>query len=131
MRAFRRNLRLPGTALRVLLMLGMVVNPVLAAVGELHGMEHASLAAGGEAHDHDHAHTSHIQPHDHRGGGDDPDHATGGHGLLHQVVGGTDPLPDSPLRISMQPACGLHLPECSRCQLPGDSPDLPFRPPIA
>lgn len=129
MRVFRRNLRFPGTALRVLLMLGMVVNPVLAAVGELHGMEHAAMASGDDVHDH--AHASDSQPHDHHGGGDDSDHASGGHGLLHQTGSAADPLPDATLDISVRAASGPLLPDSGRSHLPGDSPDLPFRPPIA
>jgi hypothetical protein len=129
MRAFRRKFRFPGIALRLLLALGMVVNPVLAAVGELHGMEHAAMASAEDMHDH--AHGSDSQPQDHHGGGDDSDHASGGHGLLHQAGSASDPLPDIALGISVASASGPLLPESGRSHLPGDSPDLPFRPPIA
>ncbi|MFP5373942.1 MAG: hypothetical protein ACLGHW_03460 [Gammaproteobacteria bacterium] len=129
MRALRRNFRFTGIALRLLLALGMVVNPVLAAVGELHGMEHAAMASAEDMHEH--AHASDSQPHDHHGGGDDSDHASGGHGLLHQVGSASDPLPDIALDISVQSASGPLLPESGQSHLPGDSPNLPFRPPIA
>lgn len=129
MRAFRRKFRFPGIALRLLLALGMVLNPVLAAVGELHGMEHAAMASGDDVHDH--AHASDPEAHDHLGGGGESDHASGGHGLLHQVGSPSDPLPDIALDIPVQSVSGPLLPESVRSHLPGDSPDLPFRPPIA
>lgn len=129
MRAFRRPRCFLRIALRVLLVLGMAVSPVLAAVGELHGLEHASMASADDAHDH--AHSADASPHDHHGGGVDPDHATGGHGLMHQAGSVSVALPDATLDISTQAASGPLLPELGRFHLPGDSPDLPFRPPIA
>lgn len=129
MRAFRRKFRFPGVALRLLLALGMVVNPVLAAVGELHGMEHAAMASGDDVHAH--AHASDSQAHDHHGGGGESGHASGGHGLLHLVGSPSDPLPDIALDIPAQSASGPLLPESGQSHLPGDSPNLPFRPPIA
>ena len=129
MLAFRRYRRLLRTSLLVLLVLGMVVSPVLAAVGEVHDMEHAAMADRHDAHDH--AHATDSNHHDHRDGAVDPDHATGGHGLMHQAGGVSVTLPDATLAISMQLASEPLLPELGRSRLPGDSPSLPFRPPIA
>lgn len=129
MRAFRRPSRFLRIALRVLLVLGMAVNPTLAAVGELHGMEHAAMAANDDTHDH--AHSAESGHHDHHDGEVDPDHAVGGHGLMHQAGSVSVTLPDAALDISMQAVSGSLLPEFGRFHLPGDSPDLPFRPPIA
>ena len=129
MRAFRRYSLLPRTALLVLLVLGMAIGPILAAVGELHDMEHAAMASSDGAHDHDRS--SDSDHHDHHGGEPDPDHATGGHGLMHLAGSVSVTLPDAQLHISMQSASEPLLPEFGRFLLPGDSPSLPFRPPIA
>lgn len=129
MRAFRRYCRLLRTALLVLLVLGMVVSPVLAAVGELHAMEHAAVTASDGAHDH--AHAADSDHHDHHGDPVDPDHATGGHGLMHQAGSVSVTLPDAAFTISMQSSSEPLLPGFGRSHLPGDSPSLPFRPPIA
>lgn len=129
MRAFRRYSRLLRTALLVLLVLGMVVSPVLAAVGELHAMEHAAMAANDSAHDH--VGLADSDPHDHHGSEVDPDHATGRHGVMHQAASVLVTLPATALDISMQSADESFLPEFGRSHLPADSPSLPYRPPIA
>jgi hypothetical protein len=131
MSSLRRHCRRLRTALLVLLVLGMVVSPTLAAVGELHGADHALAATGDDAHGH--THPADDVHHDHGDGGDgsDPGHATGGHGLMHQGASLSVTMPDEPPAVSGVALGEPLLPEFRRLQLPGDSPNLPFRPPIA
>ena len=133
MSALLRHCRRLRTALLVLLVLGMVVSPTLAAVGELHGVEHAVAAASDDAHGHTHSadNDHHHHHHDHDGDGSDPEHATGGHGLMHQGASMSVTMPDEPLALSVVALGEPLLPEFRRLHLPGDSPTLPFRPPIA
>ena len=107
-----------------LLLLGVVCKPVLAFVGELHAVEHAALA--GHADDHDSGHGD-----DHGNDGEDPGHALGGHGLLHQCSGGTGSIPSlHPLLIlTVVPATVLPPVDASPPARP--TLTLPFRPPIA
>jgi len=132
MSALRRHCRRLRTALLALLVLGMVVSPTLAAVGELHGVEHAVAAASDHAHGHTHSadNDHHDRDHDGDGDGSDPEHAAGGHGLLHQGASLSVTMPDEPLAVSEIALCEPLLPEFRRLHLPGDSPNLPFRPPI-
>jgi hypothetical protein len=132
----RRHQCLSRTILLVLLMLGVMISPVLAVVGELHGIEHAAMAAGDGAHEHDHDHdhghrhtAAFDRPHHH--GEADPDHVSGAHGLMHQTVNVTVTMPDMSLAVSFQSAREPRLPEFSRIHPPSDFPNLPFRPPIA
>lgn len=130
MTALRRHRRLLRTALLVLLVLGIAISPTLAAVGEMHSAAHAAAAAEPEVHAHSHSAES-GHHHEHPGDDRDPDHATGGHGLMHQACGVSISLPEAMPGIAMPSASGPRLPEFGPFQLPGDSPDLPFRPPIA
>lgn len=130
MPALRRHCRRLRTALLVLLVLGMVISPTLAAVGELHAMEHAAAA---NDHAHGHAHSADNDHHrqDHDGDRPNPEHAAGGHGLMHQSASPSVTIPDEPVTVSRVALCEPLLPELRRRHLPGDPPDLPFRPPIA
>jgi hypothetical protein len=131
MSALLRHCRL-RTAFLALLVLGMVVSPALAAVGELHGVEHAVAAASVEPHGHTHSADDDHHDHDHGGGeGSDPDHATGSHGLMHQATSLSVTLPVEPLTVSDVALCEPLLPEFRLLPMPGDAPNLPFRPPIA
>lgn len=117
-------------ALHLLLVTGLVAGPALAAASELHGIEHAALAAEG----HGHAHAAdgdppHGDPHD--GDSGDPDHATGAHGLVHQIGSLPVAMPCDGIWVSTPPVCAQRIPEFHHCHLPGNSPSLPFRPPIA
>jgi len=67
------------TCLLALLVLGLAVNPALAFVGELHGADHALVAAE-DGHHHDDAGLHDEAP--------DSDHTEGAHGLLHQSSSG-------------------------------------------
>lgn len=128
----RRHVRRLRIALLALLVLGMAIAPTLAAVGELHRIEHAATATGDDAHGH--AHAAGGEPthhHDHSGDGSDPDHATGLHGLMHQAGSASVAMPDALPAVTRVSLREPLLPEFRRLDLPGDTPDLPFRPPIA
>ena len=129
----RRHRRLLRTALLVLLALGMVVQPALGALGELHEVEHAAIAQSDSGHDHgdDHLHDHDADTGHQHGDGSDQDHATGPHGLLHQAASASATLPDPVTFLPPQVPAGSHLPESGPLHLPGDAPGLPFRPPIA
>lgn len=128
MSSFRRTRRILRSALLTLLMLGLVINPVLAAVGELHGLEHAAMAASAGLHDHAHQEGS---DHPHPGDDADPEHASGLHGLLHQTGSVSETLPEGLSALLVQLPPEADLPEFGMSHRPGDSPNLPFRPPIA
>lgn len=126
-----RTRRLLRAALTALLVLGMVIGPALAVASGLHGIEHAALAARGDGHGHagDAGHHHHAD--DPSADEADPEHATGAHGLLHQTGSVSVALPHALLSVSAPATCAPQLPELRRPSLPGDSPTLPFRPPIA
>ena len=108
---------------------GLLLQPVLAALGDLHAIEHAT--AVGSDHGHDHGH-DHDHPPAAPSGDDTHQEASGLHGLLHAHAG-------------MSAAALLDLPffngNCPRGSGPllvmADSgpaalyPSSPFRPPIA
>ncbi len=73
---FLKRLR---ASLLAFLVLGLVINPSLTFVSELHGADHA-VATQADGHHHDNAGL-----HD---GAPDSDHTEGTHGLLHQSSGG-------------------------------------------
>lgn len=130
MSAHRHYSRLMRTAFLALLVLGMAINPTLAAVGDLHAIEHAAAASG---HDRDgHPHSAGTDHHHHDPSGQpDRDHATGTHGLMHQNCTVSFALPEAEVVVSGLAASGPLLPEIHRHPLSGDCPNLPFRPPIA
>jgi hypothetical protein len=110
----------------VLLVLGLVIKPVLNQIGELHSIEHATLA---DADGHGHGHG-----HDHDGDQDEEpgqDHTTGAHGLMHQTNLGasSDALPT--LAIQPLPSFSLALPIPDCAAAPRQFAATPFRPPIA
>lgn len=128
----RRHVRRLRIALLALLVVGMAIAPTLAAVGELHRIEHAAMAPGDDAHGHVHAADGeHTHHHDDSGDGSDGDHATGLHGLMHQAGSASVAMPGAPPAVSVVDLREPLLPEFRRLDLPGDTPDLPFRPPIA
>lgn len=119
MRLWLRHRPLLANAALLLLALALVVQPVLAAVGELHAVGHAT-------------HTVSTDGDGHASDEDDPAHASGAHALLHQAVpgGACDVLPTA----SPGPVVG-----CLTVEPPLTDPQarptmlltLPFRPPIA
>lgn len=124
LRRYYHSLR---TALLVLLAFGLMVTPVLDQLGELHGVEHAAMAAAS----HGHAHALDLVAADHPHGDEgDSDHSDGSHGLLHLYTSVTVALPDTVVRLFPPPAVGALLPIPVAPLLPGDPSSLPFRPPI-
>lgn len=117
---FRRRPLLVKAAL-LLLALAMLVQPVLAAVGELHAVEHGAHAANAHGDD-DHA------PHEE----DDPAHALGVHALLHQSAsaGASDVFPAA-LPVPVLLLSTVDLPGADAPGPPKTVLTLPFRPPIA
>lgn len=123
-----RHLGLFKTALLVLLALGMVVQPVLGAISDLHGAEHAAMAD--VASDHGHAHGDDAD-HGHEGAAPGPDHVKGTHVLMHLDVGLAVALTESVVRVPAGIPESLAHPEADADGLPVATPHLPFRPPIA
>ena len=122
----RRHRSVLRTALLVLLAFGLLVQPVLKALGELHDVEHAVAMQSDHGHPH---HDGHEMP-----PGDDeaPGDAFGLHGLLHMCA---PAAPMAPCEMAGVPAPLVAT---------GDPPDgadasgaptsrmtSPFRPPIA
>lgn len=128
MSSLRRLRRFLRTALLLLLMLGMAAGPALAAVGELHGLEHSAMAAGAAAYAHSHPDGS---DHHHSGDDVDPDHTAGAHGFMHHAGGVPETLPEAASGLLMQLPRESRQLEFGKAHRPGDSPKLPFRPPIA
>ena len=123
-----RHLGLFKTALLVLLALGIAVQPVLGAVSELHGAEHAAMAD--VAPDHGHAHADDVD-HGHESDKTDPNHVKGTHVLMHLDAGLAVALPDAIVRVPARIPDTMGLPEGVQDDLPVSAPHLPFRPPIA
>jgi hypothetical protein len=119
---FRSYLRAAALAL---LVLGLMVQPILIGVGQVHEVEHAVF--GGASHDHE-------LTNDHHDGGapdGDPSHATGSHSLMHHhaVVVVADVPWNAPLpRAQASDAGEFAFPECA---VSAGSRAGPFRPPIA
>ncbi|MBS3895845.1 hypothetical protein [Silanimonas sp.] len=67
---------------------GLLLQPVLAAMGDLHALEHAMAVDGEHAHDPGHGHDhAHNHPQATTPSGDLPHEATGLHELLHTHAG--------------------------------------------
>lgn len=111
-------------SLLVLLVLGIVVKPVLAQVGELHAAQHASLTdADGQGHGHEHGSD--------QGDESNSDHTQGAHGLMHQgSAGGTSVEVPLPLTLPALTGEGAALPPTGDAVLPPAHFGTPFRPPI-
>ena len=103
-----------------LLLLGLLCEPILDFVGELHAVEHAALA-------------SHVGDHgdDHGNNGEEEGHAVGGHGLMHQYSGGAGSIPPVHPVIAMGLIPSATLPAVEASPPIGSILTLPFRPPIA
>ncbi len=127
MRCLRRHRSLLHTALLVLLALGVLLQPVLGALGDLHGLEHAA-AMQSDDHGHSH-HDGHEAPHD---GDDALGDPIGEHGLLHQGGFATSMALIEPVFLLLPP---MRMGEpLDRSHAPGPPISrltLPFRPPIA
>jgi hypothetical protein len=126
MHRIRRHRNLLHTALLVLVAFGMLLQPVLAALGDLHEVEHAVALHSDHGHSH---HDGHEVPEDE---GEVPGDPVGSHGLLH-ACGAAAPvallepvsLTAAAVATGDPPDRGyVHGPPVSRLT-------LPFRPPIA
>lgn len=126
MQRIRPHRRFLHAALMVLVAFGVLLQPILGAIGALHELEHAVAIHS------DHGH-SHLDGHDTPAGGDDPaGDPIGAHNLLHQGGFVASMALLDPASLFFSPI------------LVGDPPDrdhaagppalrqtLPFRPPIA
>ena len=118
-----RHRRLLQTCAFALLLLGLLCQPVLGFVGELHAIEHAAVAGHADEHAGDHA--------DAAGDEGEPDHALGEHGLLHQCSGGASSIPPAHPMLVLATGPTTTLPIVEASQPVGAVLTLPFRPPIA
>ncbi len=128
----RSHLPRLSTLLRVgfltLLVLGLMIQPLLAQLGELHAAEHA-MAVAADEHDHDHDAEGDTED---GSNPDQDDHATGAHCLMHQS-GGFTTLTGlvSSISVPMLYARMPDLPIPDAIGVPHEAPSSPFRPLIA
>ena len=126
MHRIRRHSSLLHYALLLVVALGVLLQPVLASMGELHNVEHAVAVQS----DHGHAH---HDGHDNPVGDDDvPGDPVGAHNLLHQggVAASVALLEPSFHLVSPMPA-GVPPASFHPTGPPIAPLTLPFRPPIA
>lgn len=128
----RRHLTLLRRLLVAWVIAGLVLQPVLAAFGDLHALEHLSDASSEHALDHHHDHDHGDRP---AGDGQDgdPGHAVSVlHGILHSCAGmNSATLPDLPAFACAGPS-DSDPPRVAIDRGPvANPPDSPFRPPIA
>jgi hypothetical protein len=118
--------RLSRVCLLALLVLGMMIEPVLAQLSELHAAEHATEVTA-DVHDHGHE-TGDTH---HGGDPEQDDHASGTHGLMHQS-GGCSTLtgPVAGMSVPEVYARTPDLPIPDTIGVPHAVPSSPFRPPI-
>lgn len=123
--------RLLRASFLAMLVLGLVIQPVVAQLSDLHAVEHAAAAIAEHGHDHGPGNVNLADTHGDEAPGQD-DHSAGSHGLMHQA-GGSSTLTASALALSVPsvyaPAADLPMPASAR--IPQQSPTNPFRPPIA
>lgn len=121
MRIWLRRRPLLVRTVLLLLAIAMLVQPVLAGVGELHVVEHGTHEATAHG-DADHA------PHEE----DDPAHALGAHALLHQAASaGASDVFSSALPVPTLLLLTVDLPSADVFGPPKTVIGSPFRPPIA
>ena len=115
-----------------LLVLGLLVRPVLSAVGEVHELGHEGAAA--------HSHTSAMDGLAHPGDSGDghaDDREHGGTGLLHTLLhfahccGQVPALPSVPFAPALAWSAGIAPLPADRGLLPSAPLLTPFRPPIS
>ena len=114
-----------------MLLLGLVVQPVMAQLSDLHAVEHAAAAIAEHGHDHGPGHVDLADAGDQESP-DQDDHAAGTHGLMHQS-GGFTTLTSVMPGLSVPTAFGRmqDLPLPASARIPRQSLTNPFRPPIA
>ena len=126
MHLIRRHRSLLRIALLALVALGVLMQPVLRSVGDLHDLEHTMALQSDHGHSH---HDGHEAP---PGEDEAPGNPQGLHGLLHQygTVGSMALLEPASLLASApvtgEPPDRTHVPGPPASRLTS-----PFRPPIA
>lgn len=147
MRRTRRH-RVLHAALLMLVAFGVLLQPVLGALGELHGLSHAmaldrghgAADAHGAVHDHDLAHShdhAHAHASDHAHGAPVDGHGDAGeplgaHGLMHQGCLSVSMALLPPGLPGLAPAPVAMPPDQLLAAGPPPTPfTSPFRPPIA
>lgn len=132
MKLLRDHLRILRLLVAAWMIAGLVLQPVLAALGDLHELDHLAEGCGdhaqGDFHAHDHA--------DHRHGDDPGDgsgsHTGGLHSLLHSFAGMNGAtLPDLPSIVGTGPIGSLPPQRALDQGRIAGHPNSPFRPPIA
>lgn len=125
MHRIRRQRSLLRTALLVLVAFGMLLQPVLAALGELHEVEHAVALHSDHGHSH---HDGHEIPDDE---GDAPGDPVGSHGLLHPCGAAASMALLEPAALLAAPVGMGEPPDRAHASAPRSLHlTLPFRPPI-
>lgn len=121
-----RRHRFLHLSLFVLVVLGVLIQPILGSLGGLHGVEHAVAAQS------DHGHAHHDGHEDASGGDGSAGDAVGSHFLLHQGAFATAMalLEPTPVLLSFLPVAGPPA-SGSASRPPPSRLTLPFRPPIA
>ena len=113
-------------ALLVVMALGVLLQPVLAAMGELHDVEHAVAVQS------DHGHAHHDGHDDPAGDNEGPGDPIGAHSLLHQGVAAASVALLEPSFHLVSPMPAGDPPASVHPTGPPTAPlTLPFRPPIA
>ncbi|HUG72061.1 MAG TPA: hypothetical protein VMK82_01435 [Steroidobacteraceae bacterium] len=125
MQRIRPHRRFLHAALLLLVAFGVLLQPILGALGGLHELEHAVAAQS------DHGH-SHLEGHDEPAGGEDPyGDPVGAHDLLHHGgFAASMALLDPASMIFLTILVGDHPGRDHASGPPALRLTLPFRPPI-
>lgn len=126
MRLIRPHRRLLHYALLLVVALGVLLQPVLGALADLHDVEHAVAMQSEHGHAH---HDGHDEPVGDEDASGDP---VGAHNLLHDAgFAASMALLDRSFRVASPISAG-DPPACFHSTRPPIAPmTLPFRPPIA
>lgn len=121
-----RILSLLRTGLLVLVAFGLLSQPVVAAISQLHTFAHPVIVEAPAAHVHDE--TQPDRPHDE---GEQPSHTDGPHGLMHQTSGGA--FDRGLVRLELPTSLGgeILVPAIDDSVRVTTRLTSPFRPPIA
>lgn len=126
MQRIRHHRSFLHAALLVLVAFGVLLQPILGALADLHDVEHAVALQS------DHGH-SHVDGHDEPSGGGDPSgDPIGAHNLLHQSGFATSLALLDPALLLLTPVLVGEPPQPVHAfGSPATPLTLPFRPPIA
>lgn len=126
MMSLRRHRSLLRTALLVLVALGVLMQPILTSLSELHGLEHAVAVHS------DHGHSHHDGHDDPPADDDAPGDPIGLHGLMHTCnVAASMTFPEAGLLVTAYVAASDPPDRAHPFGPPDTHLTLPFRPPIA